>query len=73
LESIFDKFVQSSKNKTSTNGTGLGLPICQEIIAAHKGRIWAENNPEIGANLSFEIPLSLEANEQEKVLVGSES
>ena len=71
LENIFDKFVQSSKNKTSANGTGLGLPICREIIAAHKGRIWAENNPDIGANLSFEIPLSLEANEQVEVLVGS--
>ena len=73
LENIFDKFVQSSKNKTSANGTGLGLPICREIIAAHKGRIWAENNPDIGANLSFEIPLSLEANEQEEVLVDSAS
>lgn len=73
LESIFDKFVQSSKNKASAGGTGLGLPICREIIAAHKGRIWAENNPDIGANLSFEIPLSLEANEQKEVLVGSAS
>jgi signal transduction histidine kinase len=73
LENIFDKFVQSSKNKTSANGTGLGLPICREIIAAHKGRIWAENNPDIGANLSFEIPLSLEANKQEEVLVDSTS
>lgn len=71
LENIFDKFVQSSKNKTNAGGTGLGLPICREIIAAHKGRIWAENNPDIGANLSFEIPLSLEANEQKEVLVGS--
>jgi len=65
LESIFDKFVQSSKNKTSAGGTGLGLPICREIMTAHKGRIWAENNPDKGANLSFEIPLSLEAHEQE--------
>jgi len=73
LENIFDKFVQSSKNKTSADGTGLGLPICREIIAAHKGRIWAENNPDIGANLSFEIPLSLETNEQEEVLIGSAS
>jgi signal transduction histidine kinase len=73
LENIFDKFVQSSKTKTNTGGTGLGLPICREIIAAHKGRIWAENNPDIGANLSFEIPLSLEANEQKEVLAGSAS
>ncbi len=71
LGSVFDKFVQSSKNKTSAGGTGLGLPICREIIAAHKGRIWAENNPDIGTNFLFEIPLSLEANEREDVLVGS--
>jgi signal transduction histidine kinase len=72
LENIFDKFVQSSKNMTGAGGTGLGLPICREIIAAHKGRIWAENNPDIGANISFEIPLSLEANEQEEALIGAE-
>jgi signal transduction histidine kinase len=73
LENVFDKFVQSSKNNTSAGGTGLGLSICREIIAAHKGRIWAENNPDIGANVSFEIPLSLEANEQQEVLVDSAS
>jgi signal transduction histidine kinase len=69
LESIFDKFIQSSKNRTSTGGTGLGLSICREIIDAHKGRIWAENNPDKGANLSFEIPLSCEADGQEEVMV----
>lgn len=73
LENIFDKFIQSGKNKASAGGTGLGLSICREIIDAHKGRIWAENNPDTGANLSFEIPLSLEANKQEEVLVGSAS
>ncbi|MBC8473117.1 MAG: HAMP domain-containing histidine kinase [Planctomycetes bacterium] len=71
LKNIFDKFYQSSRTKASAGGTGLGLPICREIIAAHKGRIWAENNPDIGAYLSFEIPLSLEANEQEEVLIGA--
>ena len=73
LENIFDKFVQSGQNKASAGGTGLGLPICREIMTAHKGRIWAENNPDIGANLSFEIPLSYEAYEQEEVLVDSAS
>jgi signal transduction histidine kinase len=59
LEAVFDKFVQSSKTKTGAGGTGLGLAICHEIVAAHRGRIWAENRPEGGAVFSFEIPLSL--------------
>lgn len=57
LEAIFDKFIQSSKTRTGAGGTGLGLSICQEIITAHKGRIWAENNPDGGAVLTFQIPL----------------
>ena len=74
LESIFDKFVQSSKNKTSAGGTGLGLPICQEIIAAHKGRIWAENRPEGGAVFSFEIPLSMDTHTDDQLaLAGADN
>ena len=71
LRNVFDKFFQSSKTKTGAGGTGLGLAICQGIITTHKGRIWAENNPDTGANFLFEIPLSLETNVQEDVLVGS--
>lgn len=56
LDSIFDKFIQSSKTKTGAGGTGLGLAICKEIIQAHHGRIWAENNPEGGATFSFVLP-----------------
>jgi len=56
LESIFDKFVQSRKTKTGAGGTGLGLAICKEIIEAHNGKIWAENNPEGGAMFSFMLP-----------------
>jgi PAS domain S-box-containing protein len=57
LESIFDKFIQSSKTKTGAGGTGLGLAICKEIITAHQGRIWAKNNKEGGATLTFRIPM----------------
>lgn len=41
LLTVFDKFTQSSKTRTYAGGTGLGLAICNEIISAHKGRIWA--------------------------------
>ena len=56
-EIIFDKFVQSSKSKTSAGGTGLGLAICREIVTAHHGRIRAENRPEGGAAFTVVLPL----------------
>ena len=57
MQTIFDKFVQSSKTKTEAGGTGLGLSICRELVIAHNGRIWAENNPQGGAMFTFELPL----------------
>jgi len=57
LETIFDKFIQSSTTKTGAGGTGLGLAICREIIHAHLGEIRAENGPEGGAIFSFTLPL----------------
>ncbi len=59
LETIFDKFIQSSKSQTGAGGTGLGLAICKEIIHAHDGKIWAQNNGdgEKGALFSIELPI----------------
>jgi signal transduction histidine kinase len=59
LESVFDKFVQSSKTKTGAGGTGLGLAICREIILAHQGDIHAENNPApaVGATFVLLLPV----------------
>ena len=56
LNSVFDKFVQSSKTKTNAGGTGLGLAICKEIILGHSGKIWAENNADGGATFNFLVP-----------------
>jgi len=59
LETVFDKFVQSSKTDSNAGGTGLGLSICKEIISLHRGNIWAESKPhdETGAIFRFELPL----------------
>jgi two-component system sensor histidine kinase KdpD len=52
---VFDKFYRAQP--ASIRGAGLGLAICQSIIKAHGGRIWAENRPEGGAVFRFIIPL----------------
>ncbi len=59
LETIFDKFVQSSKTKNGGGGTGLGLAICREIVAGHDGRLWAENATDEGSILYCELPLDV--------------
>jgi signal transduction histidine kinase len=39
--------------------TALGLFISKGIVAAHGGKIWAENNADgKGATFSFSIPIS---------------
>ena len=51
---LFTKFASNS-----VVGTGLGLYISKNIIEAHGGRMWAENNPNgEGATFSFSLPLS---------------
>lgn len=56
LDLIFRKFVQSSFHDTHIQGTGLGLPICKEIVERHAGKIWAQNNKE-GKGAMFVILL----------------
>jgi signal transduction histidine kinase len=50
---LFKKFTSKS-----FQGTGLGLFISKNIIEAHGGKIWAENNPDgKGATFTFTLPI----------------
>jgi len=54
---IFDKFTQAKDTLDDRpRGTGLGLPICRNIIDAHHGHIWVESLPK-GAKFVFTIPI----------------
>jgi C4-dicarboxylate-specific signal transduction histidine kinase len=44
-----------SFHTTKSKGMGLGLSICQSIMHAHGGRIWAENRADDGVSFQFEI------------------
>lgn len=42
---------------TKAEGMGMGLNICRSIIEFHRGRVWAEANPDGGAVFSFSLPV----------------
>lgn len=55
-EHIFEPFVQSSRTKDGSGGTGLGLTICRRIMQAHGGWIAATNNAHGGALITMAWP-----------------
>jgi signal transduction histidine kinase len=41
-----------------SEGNGLGLDICRELVAAHQGDIWCESKEGCGSRFSISLPLS---------------
>lgn len=61
---IFQKFYTTrGKSPDSKRGVGLGLSICQSIVEAHGGCIFAENRKEHGAKFTFTLPLEVNAHD----------
>jgi len=53
-ENLFEPFFTT---KDAGKGTGLGLPICKDIIERYNGEIIVRNRPEGGALFAVSIPL----------------
>ena len=61
-EKVFEKFKQVGDTLTDKpKGTGLGLPICRQIVEHHGGRIWVESELGQGSNFTFTLPVQKES------------
>lgn len=65
LKKIFDKFYIVRKGDTlgsKSSGTGLGLPICKEIVEHYDGKIWVESEQGKGSTFHITLPAKIAVN-----------
>jgi signal transduction histidine kinase/CheY-like chemotaxis protein/ligand-binding sensor domain-containing protein len=65
---VFERFRQAGDTLTDKpQGTGLGLPICREIIEHLGGIIWMKSELGVGSSFFFSIPVMGDASSQQPI------
>jgi two-component system sensor histidine kinase KdpD len=60
LPRLFERFYRGAAARARTSGTGMGLWIARGLLAAARGRVWAENCPHGGAQFTVVIPVAVQ-------------
>ena len=64
-DAVFQRFQQvAASDATEKGGTGLGLPICKDIVERHGGTIGVESEEGKGSTFWFRLPVSARAEGQ---------
>ncbi len=60
LRRIFEPFftTKTGPDSSGLGGTGLGLPLCREIVESHKGRLRAESRVGHGTTFTLRLPMT---------------
>jgi signal transduction histidine kinase len=59
IDHIFERFYRANNTaQLEVGGTGLGLSVCDALVKAHGGVIWAESEWGIGSTFTFALPIS---------------
>jgi two-component system sensor histidine kinase KdpD len=59
LPHLFDRFYRGAAARARTSGTGMGLWIVRGLLAAERGRVWAEPAPGGGAVFTIAVPVAV--------------
>jgi two-component system sensor histidine kinase KdpD len=63
LSHVFERFYRGDAAKLRASGTGMGLWIARALLAVERGRVWAENSPDGGAEFTIVVPAAVKAEE----------
>jgi two-component system OmpR family sensor kinase/two-component system sensor histidine kinase BaeS len=57
LPFVFDRFYRADKSRSRiSGGSGIGLTIVKQLVEAHGGTVWVENQPPRGTTFGFTLP-----------------